>query len=242
MRAICVIQARLSSQRLHGKILMPLRGRPSLEYLTDGIRHAQRLDGVVIATSTHVSDDATAEFAEERGINCHRGSLEHVAQRMLNAGEEYEAQAIVRISGDSPLLDPALVDQAIELYREAMCDVVTNVRPRSFPKGQSVEVISLAALRMAVGQMTAAADREHVTPFIYAHADQFSIRSFVADAPRPEVQLSIDTAADFDRCAAILGLLPGSPWQVGWRACVAAYDQVVAVQGANVPVRHQSEQ
>jgi spore coat polysaccharide biosynthesis protein SpsF len=163
-----------------------------------------------------------------RGSRASPVSEARVAERLLKAGESAGADAIVRLNGDSPLMDPALVERAIRLFREAGVDVVTNVRPRSFPKGQSVEVLSMQALRTAVARMTAAEEREHVTPFIYAHPELFSIRSFQADVPRPEVQLSIDEPQDFERCAAILEMLGAPPWQAGWLACVAAYDRVVA--------------
>jgi spore coat polysaccharide biosynthesis protein SpsF len=229
MRVIGVIQARFSSRRLPGKILMELRGRPSLDYLLEGLSHSARLEGVIVATSTDPSDDPVAAFAKQRGVSCYRGSLEDVALRMLRAGEVQQADAIVRINGDSPLMDPALIDHAVDLFRESPVDMVTNVRPRTFPKGQSVEVIALDALYKAVESMNAPEDREHVTPYIYGHPVEFSIRSFTADAPRPDVQLSIDDATDFARCAAILEALGGAPWQFGWRACVTAYDQLAAL-------------
>jgi len=234
LRIVGVIQARASSRRLPGKILKLLCGKPMLEHLLEGLAHATQLDGLVLATSVDTSDDLTEQFARQRNIACYRGPLDDVALRMLRAGESQHAQAIVRINGDSPLLDPALVDQGAALFRLGAVDIVTNVRPRSFPKGQSVEVISLAALRRAVGSMTAAEEREHVTPFVYAHPESFSVRSFVADEPRPEIQLSVDDPVDFDRCASVVDALPVAPWQAGWKACVAAYDSLDKVATASV--------
>lgn len=228
MRVIGVIQARFSSRRLPGKILLELRNRPSLDYLVESLRHAALIDGIVLATSTDPSDDATAAFAAERRVSCHRGPLQHVALRLLRAAEEHRAEAIVRVSGDSPLMDPVVVDQAVKLFRGGRTDVATNVRPRSFPKGQSVEVIAVRALRRAVPQMASAEEREHVTTHLYAHPDEYSISSFLAAEHRPEVNLCIDDAEDLARCTAILAALPGPPWQVGWRACVSAYDDYVA--------------
>jgi spore coat polysaccharide biosynthesis protein SpsF len=199
-----------------------------LDYLIEGLTHARRLDGIALATSTDPTDDPTATFAQRRGVACYRGSLEHVAMRLLRAGEDQQAEAIVRVNGDSPLLDPSLVDHAVSLFQESSVDIVTNVHPRTFPKGQSVEVISLRALRMAVESMSDANEREHVTTYIYAHSEAFSIVSFAANPPRPDVQLSIDDATDFERCREILAAIGGPPWQVGWRACVAAYDQCMA--------------
>ena len=211
-----------------GKILMQLCGRPSLDYVVDSLARAEQLDAIMLATSTDPSDDATALFASQRAIPCYRGSLTNVAFRMLQAGEVQQALAIVRINGDSPLIDPSLIDRGVRLFKEQSVDLVTNVSPRTFPKGQSVEVIALDALRTAIAAMTTSEEREHVTPYLYAHPERFSIRSFETDAPRPEVQLSIDDAADFARCAAIVRELSRPPWQAGWRACVAAYDRYVA--------------
>jgi spore coat polysaccharide biosynthesis protein SpsF len=232
MRTVAVIQARMTSRRLPGKILLRLVDRPLLDYLVEGLRHARRLDGVAIATSTDGSDDATEEFARSRGLRCHRGSLEDVAGRLLEAAEEEQADAIVRVNGDSPLLDPQLVDEGVDVFRANEADIATNVRPRTYPKGQSVEVIAVAALRRAVAKMKSAEDREHVTPYLYAHPEEFSIASFVTDPPRASAQLCVDDAADFARCAAILALLPGPPWQSGWRACLAAYDRLRAHEQA----------
>lgn len=227
MRVIALIQARLSSQRLPGKILMPLAGQPILLWLVEALGHAAQLDAVAIATSTDSSDDATARFAGERGVSCYRGSLDDVAERLLLAGEACRADAVVRISGDSPLLDPQIVDRAVALFRERPVHIVTNVRPRSFPKGQSVEVIALDALRTAVSGMTQASEREHVTPHLYAHPQTYAMRTFSADPPRPEVQLSVDDLADYTRAQAIIAMLPAPPWAAGWRACVEAYDRYV---------------
>src|SRR5262245_37205183 len=215
MRVICTIQARFSSRRLPGKILLNLGNRPSLEHLIESTTHAAGLDGVLIATSIDETDDATADFAAARAIPCHRGSLTDVARRLLEAGTAQNADAIVRGSGDSPLLDPALIEQAVAMFRDVKADVVTNVRAGTFPKGQSVEVIALPVLRAAVARMTTAEEREHVTPYFYEHPEVFSIAPFTTDDGRPDVQLSIDNAEDYARCVEIFRILPGPPWQVG---------------------------
>ncbi len=234
MRVICTIQARLSSRRLPGKILLNLGNRPVLEHLIESTTHAAGLNGVLIATSIDETDDATADFAAARAIPCHRGSLTDVARRLLDAGSSQNADAIVRISGDSPLLDPVLIEQAVAMFRDVKADVVTNVWPRTFPKGQSVEVIALPALRAAVARMTTAEEREHVTPYFYEHPEAFSIASFTTDDGRPDVRLSIDDPEDYTRCVEILGVLAGPPWQVGWRGCVAAYDRCVAAKNVGM--------
>src|SRR6185312_7877584 len=110
----------------------------------------------------------------------------------LKAAKAAGFDALVRVNGDSPLLDPALVAEGVALFRAGGADLVTNVRPRSFPKGQSVEVIAVAALAAAMAETRDPADREHVTPFLYAHPERFRIRNFAAPRPRPDLQLSVD--------------------------------------------------
>jgi spore coat polysaccharide biosynthesis protein SpsF len=221
---VAVVQARFSSERLSGKVLRPMHGRPMLGYLLEGLTHCRSIDSVVVATSADASDDAVARFAQASGVRCHRGSLEDVASRLLGAADAVRADALVRLNGDSPLLDPAVVDRGVELFRSEPADLVSNVVQRSFPKGQSVEVLSRDALARGVAAMTTASEREHVTPHFYSNAADYVIRSFSAAHPRPDVQLSVDDEHDFARCEAILVSLGRPPWEAGWEACVRAAD------------------
>src|SRR5207237_10689417 len=109
------------------------------------------------------ADDAIAGFCAELGVPCHRGPHDDVAGRLLEAAERAELHGFVRVNGDSPLLDQALVDRGVRLFAAGGRDLVTNVRPRSFPRGQSVEVIGSAALRAALPRLTAPGEREHGT-------------------------------------------------------------------------------
>jgi spore coat polysaccharide biosynthesis protein SpsF len=227
---VAVIPARLSSARLPGKVLRSLGNRPLLAHLLENLHHAQSLSGMVVATSDDPSDDAVAAFVDRVGVSCYRGSLDDVAGRVLAAADQAGALAIVRVSGDSPLLDPALVDQAVAQFGTEGGDVVSNVVVRTFPKGQSVELVTREALARAVAGMTTPAEREHVTPYLYAHPDRFRIRSFTAAVARPDVQLSVDTLADLERCEAMLMALGAPAWQVGWEACVRASDGLAAVR------------
>jgi spore coat polysaccharide biosynthesis protein SpsF len=223
---IATIQARFTSQRLPGKVLRPLRGRPLLAHLLDSLQHCRTLDGIILATSRDDADDPVAAFATAAGVACYRGPLHDVATRMLQAAGVADADAIVRISGDSPLLDPALVDHAVDVFRAQPVDLVSNVVRRTFPRGQSVEVISTRALARAIPGMATADEREHVTTHFYRRPACYLIRSFEAEHPRPDVQLSVDEPADLARCEAILALLDRPHWQAGWEACVRQSDAV----------------
>jgi spore coat polysaccharide biosynthesis protein SpsF len=205
-RFVAVVPARLSSQRLPGKVLRSLHRRPVLAHVVDRLRSVQRIDAIVIATSAETADDPTAAFAESTGAMCWRGSLSDVLGRTRDAAIANEADAIVRVSGDSPLIDPQLIRTAIELFSEGGAELVTNVFPRSFPKGQSVEVLSKAILERLVVEASEADDREHVTRYAYMHPERYRIRNFSAKNPRPELQLSVDTLADLHQANALVAV------------------------------------
>ena len=227
MRLVVLVQARYSSRRLPGKVLLPLAGKSLLAHVFDALAQCRAIDGVALATSTDSSDDCLDEFANRNSIPIHRGPLENVFARFLAAARAFRADAVVRISGDSPLIDPVLVDQGAKLFRdEPNVDIVSNVCPRSFPKGQSVEVLGTSALSAAEGAVATPEHREHVTPYFYANLHRYRLRNFAADAPRPELQLSVDTREDFDHCAAILDHLDMPAWQAGWKRCAEASDAV----------------
>lgn len=226
LKVVAVVQARMSSARLPGKVLREVGGRPLLTYLIDRLRRCRALDNVVIATSTSDDDDPIAAFAQANRVDCHRGSLDDVAARLLSAARAAGADALVRISGDSPLIDPAIVDRAVEIYRSERPDLVTNVQRRTFPKGQSVEVIAVAALERAHGEMTTAAEREHVTPYFYVHPERFPIAAFESAIVRGDMQLSVDTEADFARFAAIVARLGEPAAAHDLAAIIAAADAI----------------
>lgn len=203
-RLVAVITARLSSQRLPGKVLRALHGRPMLAHVVDRLHVVTGIDDIVIATSTDLADDAVMAFADDVGVRCQRGSINDVLGRITEAAFALRADAIVRISGDSPLLDPRLVETAINLFGNGSADIVTNVFPRSFPQGQSVEVLSRAVLERLAAQAHETDDREHVTRYAYTHPESYVIRNFSARNPRPGLQLSVDTEADLQRASALL--------------------------------------
>jgi spore coat polysaccharide biosynthesis protein SpsF len=209
-----VVQARMSSARLPGKVLMPLAGKALLAWLVERLR--QTALPVVIATSRQPEDDGVEQLAASLGTACHRGPLDDVAARLAGAAEAAGFDAFVRANADSPLLDPALVRKARALYSEQPVDLVTNVFPRSFPKGMSVELIALGALRRMLKESQAAEDREHVTRYVYAHPEAFRIRNFAAERPQPALQLSVDTPEDFARMEACIRRLGAGALTAGW--------------------------
>lgn len=194
---------------------MPLAGQPMLGWLLDRLERCNALDGVCLATSDETSDDPVAAFCTSRGVNCYRGELDNVALRMLRAAETMKAEAIVRISGDSPLIDGAIVAEAVTLYRREKPDLASNVVVRTFPKGQSVEVLNVESLRTALPRFDSGGDNEHVTTYFYRNVGDFRIASVERSVNHSAAQLSVDTAQDFVRMARLIGRFTRPHWTYG---------------------------
>lgn len=200
----------MSSARLPGKVLKRLAGKPMLAWLLERMLLVETVPKVVVATSDREDDDGVASLAEAMNVLCFRGSVDDVLGRFLGAALQYRLDAVARVNGDSPFLDPGIVREAVQLFTESDVDIVTNVYPRSFPKGQSVEVIATAALQRAA-QEASAEEREHVTTHFYARPDDYRILNFAMPRPRPEIQMSVDTEADFAIAEAMLHSMSRAP-------------------------------
>jgi spore coat polysaccharide biosynthesis protein SpsF (cytidylyltransferase family) len=214
----------MGSTRLPGKVLGDLAGRPAIAWLLERLEHSDELDAVVLATSTEPDDDPVAAFGRTRGVAVHRGPLDDLAARVLGAADAFGLDAVARINGDSPVLDQRLIDRGVALLRGSGADLVSNVRPRSFPPGQSVEVLRTDVLRTAVERMRDDDDREHVTAWLYRHPDEVRIVRFENDPPVTEPRLTLDEPDDHARLEALLRGLERPHWEYGWdemveRAC-----------------------
>lgn len=208
MRTGVIVQARMTSARLPGKVLMPLAGRPVLARVLDRVARAEAPALVAVATSDDPSDDPVARFCAERGTPCVRGPLEDVLRRFEIALDVLGLDAFIRVSGDSPVHDAELVDRAGELLRYSDADVVTNVYPRrTFPAGASVEAITRTAAARAGASATLAADREHVTGWFYANPDAVRIESFEADADFGATSLTVDVPDDLERLEKLIAVV-----------------------------------
>jgi spore coat polysaccharide biosynthesis protein SpsF len=227
-----VVQARMSSARLPGKVLREVAGRPLLGYLLDRLARCPELDALVVATSTDPTDDPVERFCRARGVGCYRGALADVASRFRDVLDRHELDAFVRVSGDSPLLDAALVGRAVRLFRGGAFDLVTNVHPRSFPPGQSVEVAGREGFHRAWAAMREADEREHVTLHYYRHPDRFRIENFAAARDYGGLRLTVDTGDDLARLEAIVAAMTRPHWEYGLDDLVAILPAVAPARGA----------
>ena len=224
-----VVQARMSSRRLPGKVLRPLAGRPALQYLLERLERCEQIDRVIVATSTEPSDDPVAAFCQSEGASVHRGPLEHVAARFGEVVERFGLDAFVRVTADSPLLDQALVDRGAALYRKGGFDIVTNVYPRStFPSGQSLEVVGADAFRTALARMDDPYEREHVTPYFYRRPGEFRIHNFVAGGDDSDLDVSLDTGEDARFIETILERMDRPHWTYSSADVAALAREVLA--------------
>lgn len=211
-----VIQARMSSERLPGKVLRPVGGRPMLGCLLDRLARAELVNEIVIATSDRPDYDPVAAFGAAAGIAVHRGPLEDVLGRFATAARIAHLDHVVRVSGDSPLLDPSLVDLALTGLAGGRWDAASNVvGERTYPAGQSVEAMTIRTVDRLDERTTDPADREHVTPLLYRRPDLFRVLP-IRRAPATRVpHLAVDTPEDLDRVVAIVDRMRRPQWSYG---------------------------
>jgi len=212
--------------RLPGKVLYRVNGKPMLEYLLERLDQCTSVDAVVVATSTDQTDDPVERYCRSRERKCFRGSSENVASRFKDVVDRYRSDAFVRVSGDSPLLDPGLVDRAVGIFLQGGLDLVTNVFPRSYPRGQSVEVVRTETFRRVFDDGWSNDEAQHVTPFFYRRQEAFRIVNFCADADYSGIHLAVDTAADMERFTAIVEAMEKPQWQYGFAEILEIYKTV----------------
>lgn len=209
---LAILQARVSSTRLPGKVLKPILGEPMLLRQIERLRRCRGFDRLVVATSTDASDDPLAAACEGWDVACHRGSLDDVLDRFVAAARAYQPDIVVRLTGDCPLADPEVIDAVIRYFRQGDYDYASNVDPPTFPDGLDVEVMRYSCLVQAHREATLPSQREHVTPFIRAHAERFRLGCHTAATDLSHLRWSVDEPDDFAFVKAVYeALYPGKP-------------------------------
>ena len=208
MKTIAIIQARMGSTRLPGKVLKPLAGDTVLGHVVRRVREAKRLKGVCIATTESPADDPIVAEAARLGASCWRGSENDVLGRYLGAAQALGASVIVRVTSDCPLFDGALLDKMLaEFSATNGLDYFSNVQERRFPRGLDAEIFTVAALALAHRKAKQPHEREHVTPYIYQHPEQFRLGSFVGKADLSRHRWTLDTPEDWQFVEAVYSAL-----------------------------------
>lgn len=197
-RVVAILQARMGSSRLPGKVLAPVLGQPLLAHLIQRVRPARCLDQLVVATTRLPQDDPIETLAHDLETPCFRGAVADCLDRYYQAAKQFHAGVVVRLTGDCPLVDGAFVDWGITQYRSATppLDYLNSLLSHTFPLGLEVEVFSFAALETAWQEDTTPAGREHVTPFFYRHPERFCIGSPASSCDYSSMRWTVDTAED----------------------------------------------
>jgi len=177
MKILTVIQARMSSTRLPGKVMLPILGKPLLVRMVERVQSAKLIGQLVVATSTNPEDDKIEELCKENNISCFRGHLTDLLDRHYQAGKSYGADAVVKIPSDCPLIDPQIIDRVLKYYidNSDQFDFVSNLHPATYPDGNDVEVMSFNVLEKAWKEATKQLEREHTTPYFWENSDKFRI-------------------------------------------------------------------
>jgi len=212
MRVVAIIQARMGSTRLPGKVMRDLEGKSVLAHVVERVQACAGIGAVVVATTTQPADLAVEREALQRGAFVFRGSEDDVLGRYAEAARLHGADVVVRVTADCPLLDPQLMSEMLEHFLAApknggQIDYLSNTLARTFPRGLDLEVFSFSALARAHREAVEPYQREHVTPYIWQHPELFKLEQYRAAADHSTLRWTLDTEEDWNFLAAVFGSL-----------------------------------
>jgi spore coat polysaccharide biosynthesis protein SpsF len=215
VRVVAIIQARMGSTRLPGKVMMEILGKPMIGHVVDRALRISGVDQVVVATTDDDRDQPLVRYlSETTGVHVFRGPDADVLARYAAAAKEAEADIVVRLTADCPLLCPAVSSRVVAAILEepARYDYVSNTLKRTYPRGLDTEAMSARSLELASREAVAAADREHVTSFLWRQPDRFRLGVVEDDTDRSHWRVTVDTREDLELVSRVYSdLLPGSP-------------------------------
>ncbi len=203
LKVVAIIQARMGSTRLPGKVLKDLAGETMLVRVVDRLRSARLVNEILIATTDRPADDAIVAECRKCSVEVSRGDQDDVLDRYFHAAQLKKADVVVRVTSDCPLVDPEITDKTIAAFLEAHPDYASNVIVRTYPRGLDTEVISFDALARAWQHASKPFEREHVTPYIYQRADEFRLLSVAGNRDFSAGRWTVDTAEDLEFVRAV---------------------------------------
>jgi spore coat polysaccharide biosynthesis protein SpsF len=200
MKVVASIEARMTSSRLPGKVLLSAAGKSMFEHLVYRLNKVPSLDKIVLATTTNIADDPLVSLAKNLGIDVFRGDEDDVMQRVIDACDFVNADIVVEITGDCPIIDPQIVEQSISLFKAHDVDYVSNALVRSYPDGMDTQVFRLDTLRRSAAMTSDRLDREHVTLHIRNNPKLFSHIHLISPPETywPELGLTLDESSDYN--------------------------------------------
>jgi len=215
-----IVQARMGSQRLAGKVLKEVRGKPLLEYQIERLRRVSLADELIVATTTSARDLSIVNICNHLEVPIFRGSEDDVLSRYYDAAKVYHLDTVVRVTADCPLIDPVIVDQVIRRFQEGAWDYVSNTLKRRYPRGMDTEVFAFEALQKSHQEAKAKPDREHVTPYIYRNPSCFKLGEVVCDDDLSGYRWTVDTEDDFQLIRKMLEALYPSKMNFTLKDCL----------------------
>jgi len=216
LKVVAIIQARMGSTRLPGKVLKDLGGQSVLARVVARLRRSRLIHELLVATTDLPADDAIVAECNCLSVQAFRGDQDDVLDRYFRAAQSVEADLVVRITSDCPLIDQEITDKTVAAFLQAQPDYASNALTRTYPRGLDTEVISFKALARAWHEARKPYEREHVTPFIYEHPDEFKVLSVTGDEDLSGNRWTVDTAEDMEFVRAIYSRFQASD-AFSWR-------------------------
>lgn len=240
-RTVAVVQARMGSRRLPGKVLVEIAGRPMLALVVDRARRAETPDQVVVATSENATDNPIADLCAARGYPCYRGDEEDVLDRIYQAARRHRARAVVRLTGDCPLIDPDVIDHTVREFFRTGVDFAANRLPppwrRSYPIGLDTEVCTFEALERAWREADQPHQREHVLPYLYEEEGRFRTLLVHHEPDYGHLRWTVDTPEDLELVRRIFEHFDGRD-DFSWTEVLDLFRRRPDLARINARVRH----
>jgi spore coat polysaccharide biosynthesis protein SpsF len=238
-KIVAIVQARMGSTRLPGKVLMDLGGSTVLCRVVARLRRSRCITQIVVATTSSGADDAIDIECQRIGVSCFRGSEGDVLDRYYQAARQYRAGAVVRITSDCPLIDPELVDDVVRVFQSQHADYANNTLLQTYPRGLDVEVFTSSALGRAWESASKAYESEHVTPYFYEHPDLFRLTSTKAQNDYSRYRWTLDTSEDLRLIRAIYASFENRD-DFAWLDAVALMEREPQLAALNAHVLQKS--
>lgn len=240
-KVVCIIQARMASSRLPGKVLKDLAGKPMLEWVVQRAMQSKLIDQVLVATTTDPQDDLLAEFCEGHGYAFYRGSMFDVLDRYYQAAQQHQAEVIVRLTADCPLIDPQMLDDNLREFLDAQppLDFAANRLPmeRTVPIGLDTEICTFKALKTAWEEAVEPHQREHVMPFFYEQPQRFNILHIKHDPDYGHLRWTVDTPDDLVLLRRVVAHFEGNE-EFSWLEVLKLLESDPDLMSINADVQH----